>query len=52
MRDSVSFSSLVGEHAELDRLFNSHQRALLARNVDTALAVLTTFGDEISSHIG
>lgn len=51
MRDSVSFSSLVGEHAELDRLFNSHQRALLARNVDTALAVLTTFGDELTSHM-
>ena len=46
-----SFSSLVGEHAELARLFNSHQRALLERNVGTALAVLNTFGDELYDHI-
>lgn len=46
-----SFSSLVGEHAELDRLFNSHQRALLEGNVGTALAVLKTFKDELLEHI-
>jgi iron-sulfur cluster repair protein YtfE (RIC family) len=46
-----SFSSLVGEHAELERLFDSHQRALLKGNVGTALAVLGTFGDELDEHI-
>ena len=46
-----SFSSLLDEHAELEHLFNSHQRALLAKNVDTALAALTTFGDELDQHI-
>jgi iron-sulfur cluster repair protein YtfE (RIC family) len=46
-----SFSSLVGEHAELDRLFNSHQRALLEGNVGTALAVLNAFKDELLEHI-
>lgn len=46
-----SFCSLLDEHTELDHLFESHQRALLAKNVDTALAVLTTFGNELDQHI-
>jgi iron-sulfur cluster repair protein YtfE (RIC family) len=46
-----SFSSLLHEHAGLEDLLNSHQRALLAKNVDTALAALTTFGDELDQHI-
>ena len=46
-----SFSSLEGEHEELEHLFGHHQRALLERNVGTALAVLTTFGDELEQHI-
>jgi iron-sulfur cluster repair protein YtfE (RIC family) len=46
-----SFSSLLDEHAKLENLFNSHQRALLAKNVDTALTALTTFGDELHRHI-
>src|SRR5438128_758145 len=46
-----SFSCLIGEHAELERLFDSHQRALLEGNVGTALAVLKTFGDELHEHI-
>jgi iron-sulfur cluster repair protein YtfE (RIC family) len=46
-----SFSSLLDEHTELEHLFDSHQRALLARNVDTALAALNTFGDELDQHI-
>jgi hemerythrin-like domain-containing protein len=46
-----SFSSLVGEHSELDRLFNEHQRALMEGNVGTALAVLDTFADELYEHI-
>jgi iron-sulfur cluster repair protein YtfE (RIC family) len=48
---SHSFSSLQGEHVELEHLFDSHQRALLKRNVDTALAVLSTFADELDQHI-
>jgi iron-sulfur cluster repair protein YtfE (RIC family) len=46
-----SFSSLVGEHAELDRLFDVHQRALIEGNVGTALLVLKTFADELYEHI-
>ena len=48
---SHSFSLLEDEHIELEHLFDSHQRALLDRNVDTALAVLNTFGDELDQHI-
>jgi iron-sulfur cluster repair protein YtfE (RIC family) len=46
-----SFSCLIGEHAELERLFDSHQRAVLEGNVGTALAVLKTFQDELCDHI-
>jgi iron-sulfur cluster repair protein YtfE (RIC family) len=46
-----SFSCLIGEHAELERLFDSHQRAVLEGNVGTALAVLKTFQDELCEHI-
>ena len=50
-RHPHSFSCLIGEHAELERLFDSHQRALLEGNAGTALAVLKTFGDELFEHI-
>jgi iron-sulfur cluster repair protein YtfE (RIC family) len=46
-----SFSCLIGEHAELERLFDSHQRALLEQNVGAALAVLKAFDDELCEHI-
>jgi iron-sulfur cluster repair protein YtfE (RIC family) len=46
-----SFSSLEGEHEELEHLFDHHQRALLERNVGTALATLNTFGDDLEQHI-
>jgi iron-sulfur cluster repair protein YtfE (RIC family) len=46
-----SFSCLIGEHAELERLFDSHQRALLERNVGAAAAVLKAFDDELCEHI-
>jgi len=46
-----SFSCLVGEHAELERLFDSHQRALLEGNVGNAVAVLKIFADELCEHI-
>jgi iron-sulfur cluster repair protein YtfE (RIC family) len=46
-----SFSSLEGEHSELEHLFESHQRALLDKNIGTAVAALNTFGDELEQHI-
>jgi len=46
-----SFSCLIGEHAELERLFDLHQRALLEGNVGAAVAVLKTFDDELCENI-
>jgi iron-sulfur cluster repair protein YtfE (RIC family) len=48
---TTSFSSLSKVHAELDRLFNRHQRALFASDVDTALETLKTFGGKLNRHI-
>jgi iron-sulfur cluster repair protein YtfE (RIC family) len=42
---------LEGEHKELEHLFDSHQRALLEKNIGTAAAALNTFGDELEQHI-
>jgi iron-sulfur cluster repair protein YtfE (RIC family) len=46
-----SFSCLIGEHAELERLFDSHQRAVLEGNVGAAVALLKAFDDELCEHI-
>jgi iron-sulfur cluster repair protein YtfE (RIC family) len=46
-----SFATLEGEHTELEHLFDSHQRALLDKNIGTAVAALNTFGDELEQHI-
>jgi iron-sulfur cluster repair protein YtfE (RIC family) len=46
-----SFSCLIGEHAELERLFDSHQRAMLEGNVGAAVAWLKTFADELCEHM-
>ncbi len=51
MKHSESFSSLAKDHVHLGRLFNSHQRALVARDGDTALATLRTFAGELTRHI-
>lgn len=51
MKATTSFSSLTKDHIDLNRLFNSHQRALFARDVDMALALLTTFGTRLNHHI-
>jgi hemerythrin-like domain-containing protein len=46
-----SFSSLSKNHAELHWLFDNHQRALLAKDVDIAFAKLRTFGNVLNRHI-
>ena len=48
----AKFSSLLLEHARLQELFSTHQRALLAKDVDTAVAALATFDDRMNRHIG
>src|SRR5690348_7402720 len=47
-----TFSSLESEHEDLERLFESHQRALIARDIDAALATITTFENQLKWHIG
>ncbi len=46
-----TFSSLLSEHDDLGALFDKHQRALLARDVGTALAVITRFENALDRHI-
>jgi hemerythrin-like domain-containing protein len=47
-----TFSSLEYEHNDLERLFESHQRALIARDIDAALATITAFENQLKWHIG
>jgi hemerythrin-like domain-containing protein len=47
-----SFALLLQDHEELQSLFGSHQRALLAKDIDNAVAILLTFQDTLSRHIG
>jgi iron-sulfur cluster repair protein YtfE (RIC family) len=51
MKPAPSFASLSKVHDELDRLFESHQRALLASDIDAALALLAKFVMELGNHI-
>ena len=47
-----SFSELLSEHVELEELFNEHQRALLARNLDMAFGTISKFEHLLKEHIG
>lgn len=53
MRNALeySFSSLQSEHGELETLFDAHQRALLARDLEAAIATLATFRTVLAGHI-
>jgi len=51
MNPAVTFTSLERHHDELARLFDSHQRALLASDIDLALAALSKLRSELESHI-
>jgi iron-sulfur cluster repair protein YtfE (RIC family) len=51
MKTPKSFSSLSEQHAELDRLFTNHQRALVEKDLDSAVALLTTFAGGLDRHI-
>ena len=47
-----TFSSLEEEHEDLERLFEIHQRALLAHDISAAIATITTFENRLKWHIG
>lgn len=42
---------LLEEHEGLTKLFESHQRALLAKDLDNAIPVLSKFQDDLLRHI-
>jgi iron-sulfur cluster repair protein YtfE (RIC family) len=46
-----SLAAILKDHRELQNFFNSHQRALLARDIDGALGLLTKFQDSLEHHI-
>jgi hemerythrin-like domain-containing protein len=51
MKSPSSFTSLSRQHEELAHLFDHHQRALLAGDISTAVAGLTTFQSALETHI-
>jgi hemerythrin-like domain-containing protein len=48
---NYKLSALLGEHEELEELFNKHQRALLAKDLETAVATICTFQNRLQRHI-
>src|SRR5262249_59303313 len=46
-----TFASVRAQHSELERLFDKHQRALLSKDLEGALATLKTFENELGRHI-
>jgi iron-sulfur cluster repair protein YtfE (RIC family) len=51
MKTANSYASLAKDHKGLDRLFDSHQRGLLAGDIEVALAALTKFRSDLERHI-
>jgi hemerythrin-like domain-containing protein len=51
MKTTTSFTSLSRHHDELYILFDSHQRALLAGDLDLALTALDEFTNKLEGHI-
>ena len=47
----ATFSSVLSEHAELVRLFDKHQRTLLTRDIEGAIATLKTFENALELHV-
>src|SRR5262245_51836541 len=51
MTNRASFLTLSKHHTELNWLFNSHQRALLAKDIGLARAQLASFRNVLKRHI-
>jgi len=51
MSAKQTFASVRAQHSELERLFDKHQRALLSKDLEGALATLKTFENELDRHI-
>lgn len=50
--NEYSLSTLLYEHDELEEIFAKHQRALLVRDTQAALATIATFQNTLKRHIG
>jgi hemerythrin-like domain-containing protein len=46
-----SFGVLLRDHDELMRLFDAHQRSMLAKDIDNAVPILSKFRDDLLRHI-
>jgi hemerythrin-like domain-containing protein len=51
MKPAPLFASLSKVHDDLDRLFDSHQRSLLASDINAALGTMRKFGRDLKRHI-
>ena len=51
MTPKRTLASVLAEHADLEQLFDKHQRALLSRDLDAAIATLSMFENELTRHI-
>ena len=51
MNAQATFSSVLAEHSALEELFGRHQRALLTRDLEGAVATLKTFENALGRHI-
>jgi hemerythrin-like domain-containing protein len=51
MNAKQTFASVLAEHSELERLFDKHQRAVLSKDLEGAVATLKTFENELGRHI-
>jgi len=51
MKTAASFTSLSKHHEELERLFDQHQRALLASDIGAAVATLTSYQTALEQHV-
>jgi hemerythrin-like domain-containing protein len=48
---SLTFTSVLSEHIELEQLFEKHQRALLSRDIATSIATIQAFEQALQQHI-
>jgi hemerythrin-like domain-containing protein len=51
MTPKPTFATILAEHSELEHLFDNHQRALLSKDLEGAVAAVQTFENKLSQHI-
>ena len=51
MTPKTTFATIAAEHSEMEHLFDNHQRALLSKDLEGAVAALQTFENKLNRHI-